>query len=181
MFSMVCSPPQHHVVTDRTIYPLSHQVHHTLTVPLKVVTVVATTEVTHNPHDPGPHPNLVTPRPLPHLMTSCSRSSYMTGTASQGEWQRRSSCRELYKKVHRQVQWNLSWEATVVRDHLFWKNNTYFWRNYLHLNLLIWLKPSPKYHLSWETTFLWPTRSYLWSFKTGSVVMYFVSFLLVFC
>ena len=50
------------------------------------------------------------------------------------------------------VQWNLSWETTVMRDHLSWRT-TCVWQKVTHFNVN---EPVTKDHLS-ETIFLWST------------------------
>ncbi len=64
---------------------------------------------------------------------------------------------------HLVIQWKLSWETTVMRDHLSWRT-TSFWQKVTHFNIN---EPVTKDHLSWETIFLWPMGR---SFKTGSTV-----------
>ncbi len=47
------------------------------------------------------------------------------------------------------VQWNLSWEATTMRDHLSWQI-THFWQKDLNFNIT---EPVTGDHLSWQTKF----------------------------
>ncbi len=62
------------------------------------------------------------------------------------------------------LQWNLSWEATTMRDHLSWRTIS-FWQKVPHFTVN---EPVTEDHLSWETIFLWPMG---WSFMTGSTVL----------
>ncbi len=57
-----------------------------------------------------------------------------------------------------EIQWNLSWETTAMRDHLSWKTIS-FWQKVLHVSVNA---PVTKDHLSSEPSF-WPMG---WSFKT---------------
>ncbi len=48
------------------------------------------------------------------------------------------------------IRWNLSWETTAMRDHLYWQTTHFFWQKDLHFNIP---EPVTGDHLSWQTTF----------------------------
>ncbi len=91
------------------------------------------------------------------------------------------------------IQWTLSGNTTAMRDHLSWKTKqswqknlpfinsetclerpmlpetclegSHPWQKIIHFSVI---EPVTKDHLSWESTFLQPTR---WSYKMGSTVI----------
>ncbi len=78
------------------------------------------------------------------------------GRAVLPSWNRDSVCRRsssgTRQHILSQVQWNLSWETTGMRDHLSWWT-TYYWQKVPFFSAI---EPVTKDHLSWDTIYLWP-------------------------